>query len=822
MKDKTAKSVDKSALAMVLAVAMGTGANAETWVYGDLTNELQVAASETYTLTEEDATTLGGKCLYLTGEGTVVGNEAFTNFTGNIRISNGMFRYETHGGLGVEDSTVRELKIDGTGTLHNKVGAPTTWSSTGGFPSIPLNMKLYLEGDGYQGQGAIFNESECQNLARQIELTGDTTLNGGRVQFRYAILTMNGHSIKVLPKTNLGMVELGGCDDPAGDISLDQARLFLSDATFPMTDAVWKIKDSTIQCYNWGTPNRKANYATIEFAGASALEATIGKPYLNQYMTNDSADRNRFQGNVRLNGDVKLLFNGNTGNTGIAFDGVASGEKGFVWSSGSGYLLLSNTNNTFAGGVSIAGTKASDTEFKGGLALLGNGALPANGGAVKLQNAMLILNASTIWDTANKQVDTISRYDLPPIMVEDGGIISNSNKLDQVSAKSLVKNGAGTLSLLPSMSFEGLAEVNGGTLKLAEVARANSGLYWWWKQASSYDLDEETCLGVDEKLTYAYSGWPYGGSGANGDPSYAQRFVYQGYMRIPGEEGTDVKFNFLTSIARVCVIKIDGTTVASFNDNSSDLAGTVKVGNWTRFAIAPAFTMKAGWHKVTIAMRNGWDASRGPWGQKVNVGTDEDGNAIYATWPANFGIGVDWEGRCTTNSANYVKLQDPGDGSLFRRDAVGSSQSTFFHGGVAFAAGTVFDVNHASDSAFELPLLIGSPSIVNGAVHVAEPVWRLRQGDIAPEKPLTVTESASLSFGDDHPDVEVNVDADADAALRASGLSSIKILAWANESVKPANRFITGETTRAIHWGVKECADGVYLVDRNGLRLIIR
>lgn len=817
MRDRTYNRVGKSGLAIALTMAMGIGANAETWVTGDLTNELQVASRETYTLTENDAATLGSKCLHLTGEGTVVGNAAFTNFTGNVRISNGIFRYDAHGGLGIEDSTPRELKIDGTGTLCNKVYAPNNHTWEGGYPSIPLNMKVYLEGDGYQGKGAILNEESSENIAHNVELTGDTKLASSwkTFQFRYANLKMNGYKITCLPNTWLGFVANSSIEDPAGDIYLDRGELFLSDNGYPKhsTKSIWYLKDSQIKLLSFdGEPSGKVT--PINFEGDSSLKASGGLPQLDK----DKGGRNRLQGDVVLNGNVKLIFEGNTG---VALDGVVSGEKGFVWASGSGYLMLSNTNNTFKGGVNIAGLKESDSSFKGGLSLIGNGSLPKDGGAVTLNNASLILNSYLQWDTANKTIYS-SEYDLPQITVEGGAVICDSNLLKRVSAKSLVKNGEGTALLSPAITFENLVEVNGGTLKLAEAAKVNSGLYWWWQQSRDLSATEENCIGVDDKLTYAYENWPYNGSGGKNDPSFNQCFVYKGYVRIPGEKGTDVKFNFLTSITRACRIKIDDTIVSYAEDDSSKIAGMVSIGSWTRFWIAPAFTMKAGWHRVEILLKNWYDSSCGPKGQKVAVGTDESGNTIYATWPWNFGIGVDWEGRCTTNSANYVKLQDPGDGSVFRRVEPENIQVAIFNSGIAFAAGTILDVNNPSGPAVETSALIGSPTIMNGAVHVAATEWRLRKGDIAPNKPLMVTESAALSFGEANADVAVNVNADAIAALKEAKIHSIKILAWANESVKPANKFLTGATTRASHWLVKNLDDGVYIVDRHYLQISIR
>ena len=95
---------------LVLALLAGVAqtVSAVSWSpTGDvLTNELSVAKGETYTLTAEDATRLGATCLHLTGEGTVIGTKAFMGFTGDVRISNGIFQLTELGGLG-DTSTVR-------------------------------------------------------------------------------------------------------------------------------------------------------------------------------------------------------------------------------------------------------------------------------------------------------------------------------------------------------------------------------------------------------------------------------------------------------------------------------------------------------------------------------------------------------------------------------------------------------------------------------------------------------------------------------------------------------------------------------------------
>ena len=105
-------------LAPVVSVALGMtvpfGLSAATWQTGDLTNELVVAKGETYTLTAEDAARLGETCLYLTGEGTVVGTKAFAAFTGDVRLSKGVFQLKE---LGTPPRSVACRALSSTGDL---------------------------------------------------------------------------------------------------------------------------------------------------------------------------------------------------------------------------------------------------------------------------------------------------------------------------------------------------------------------------------------------------------------------------------------------------------------------------------------------------------------------------------------------------------------------------------------------------------------------------------------------------------------------------------------------------------------------------------
>ena len=142
-------------------------------------------------------------------------------------------------------------------------------------------------------------------------------------------------------------------------------------------------------------------------------------------------------------------------------------------------------------------------------------------------------------------------------------------------------------------------------------------------------------------------------------------------------------------------------------------------------------------------MGNTWNATAG------GVNCDKP------VWPANFGFGVDWQGRCEANTANYMKLLDPGDGSFLRTaaDKATLDPTPFrptFHGAVSFGPGAVLDVNDTAPyTPVVLPELKGLPTIRNGAVTVTSPTWTVRASDFAAGvKPLTVEDGASLTFAE--------------------------------------------------------------------------
>jgi hypothetical protein len=180
-----------------------------------------------------------------------------------------------------------------------------------------------------------------------------------------------------------------------------------------------------------------------------------------------------------------------------------------------------------------------------------------------------------------------------------------------------------------------------------------------------------------------------------------------------------------------------------------------------------------------------------------------------------------------TNSANYVKFLDPGDGSFLRPTLAGKADvdpagypRPSFGGAVAFGPGTVFDVGDVTPyTPVTVPSLTGVPTITNGSVSVASSTWTLRAADVAGGVPLTIASNAVLTF----PAGTVTVDIPDADLLKAQGVKTGRaILKVAEGASFPANAFVVSATVKDAHWRVDPDGDTLRLNSTDGLTVIIR
>lgn len=750
---------------------------------------VDVPEGETRTLTADDVAAFGARPLVKTGLGTLVAGAEMADFPGDILIRAGQYKATHAGAFGTAAGVTY---VDG-GTIWSTVGAPHTWTNEGGFPAYG-DERFCLRGEGFDGRGAVYQSDRgCLNFAGRggIVFEGPVRLGGTQtLEFRYGFVDFNQCPLTVAQTfrlVSLGVTGFRSVDVESGYFGLESgtdADKTTAANAITVHDAAgfWlnstKAYDPRALVFGKGTTFKVGgNAATIEPGPLTGIDG--------------------WSGPISFADDLAIQFDARGRPLNLA--GPVSGAGG-LRVTGGGYLQLNNPGNSFTGGIAIQGVTAAgsgDLNVTGGVtvaegpaaATSAQGVIPVDGGALALKDARLTVAADRV-------------FDLPGLVAEGKVVVSGLTAV--TSFKSLTKKAAGTLTVFGPAKILGAADIQEGTLRFGTRPDV-AGLNWHYAYGTAGGHTTAALpanvawQGVDRRgVSYAYEDWKTT-VGTNSAPTHLQCHYYTGYIKVPGEPGTSVTCNFISSIARYSSLVIDGQYVTKVSDNKDDLTGTTL--SYKRCVVGPQVTLAAGWHAILVYMGNFWDTTAG------GVACDNP------VWPANFGFGVDWQGRCEANTANYVKLLDPGDGSFLRTAVDEAEKATLdptpfrptFHGAVSFGPGTALDVNDAPPyTPVVLPELKGLPTIRNGAVTVTSPTWTIRASDFAAGvKPLTVEAGASLTFAEG---TAFAFEGDFDALSHAGADKTRRLVSTAGGTIGnlpvPAGRVGTSD------WYVRPSADG--------------
>jgi hypothetical protein len=111
------------------------------------------------------------------------------------------------------------------------------------------------------------------------------------------------------------------------------------------------------------------------------------------------------------------------------------------------------------------------------------------------------------------------------------------------------------------------------------------------------------------------------------------------------------------------------------------------------------------------------------------------------------------------------------------------------------------------------------PTITNGAVSVASPIWTLRESDLTGGIPLTITGTASLDF----PEGAVTVDVtDTDYLASVSTNTFHTLISAEGGAMLPGNTFVASDAVRAERWRIESTSTSVSLVRTFGLIMFLR
>lgn len=754
---------------------------------------VDVPADETRTLTADDVAAFGARPLVKTGLGTLVAGAEMADFPGDILIRAGQYKATHAGAFGTAAGVTY---VDG-GTVWSTVGAPHTWTNEGGLPAYD-DERFCLRGAGFDGKGAVYqSDRDCLNFAGRggIVFEGPVRLGGTRtLEFRYGFVDFNHCPLTVAQTGNatfrlvaLGVTGFRSVDVESGYFGLESgtdADKTTAANAITVHDAAgfWlnstKAYDPRALVFGKGTTFRVGgNAATIEPGPLTGVDG--------------------WSGPISFTDDLAIRFDARGKPLNLA--GPVSGV-GSLRVTGGGYLQLNNPGNSFVGGIAVQGVTAAgsdDLNVTGGVtvaegpaaATSAQGVIPVDGGALTLKDARLTVAADRV-------------LDLPGLVAEGKVVVSGLTAV--TSFKSLTKKAAGTLTMFGPAKILGDADIQEGTLRFGTRPDV-AGLNWHYAYGTAGGHTTAALpanvawQGVDRRgVSYAYEDWKTT-EGTNNAPTHLQCHYYTGYIKVPGEPGTSVTCNFISSIARYSSLVIDGQYVTKVSDNTDDLTGTTL--SYKRCVVGPTVTLAAGWHAILVFMGNYWDTTAG------GVACDNP------VWPVNFGFGVDWQGRREANTANYVKLLDPGDGSFLRTAVDEAEKATLdptpfrptFHGAVAFGPGAALDVNDAPPyTPVVLPELKGLPTIRRGAVTVTSPTWTIRASDFAAGvKPLTVEAGASLTFAEG---TAFAFEGDFDALPHAGADKARRLVSTAGGTIgnlpAPAGRVGTSD------WYVRPSADG--------------
>lgn len=754
---------------------------------------VDVPAGETRTLTADDVAAFGARPLVKTGLGTLVAGAEMADFPGDILVRAGQYKATHAGAFGTAAGVTY---VDG-GTIWSTVEASVTWTNEGGLPAYG-DERFCLRGAGFDGKGAVYqSDRDCLNFAGRggIVFEGPVRLGGTRtLEFRYGFVDFNQCPLTVAQTGNAAfrLVELGvtgfrSVDVESGYFGLESgtgADKTTAANAITVHDAAgfWlnstRAYDPRALVFGKGTTFRVGgNAATIEPGPLTGVDG--------------------WSGPISFADDLAIRFDARGRPLNLV--GPVSGAGG-LRVTGGGYLQLNNPGNSFVGGLSVQGVTAAgsgDLNVTGGVtvaegpaaATSAQGVIPVDGGALALKDARLTVAADRV-------------LDLPGLVAEGKVVVSGVTAV--TSFKSLTKKAAGTLTVFGPAKILGDADIQEGTLRFGTRPDV-AGLNWHYAYGTAGGHTTAALpanvawQGVDRRgVSYAYEDWKTT-VGTNNAPTHLQCHYYTGYIKVPGEPGTSVTCNFISSIARYSSLVIDGQYVTKVSDNKDELTGTTL--GYKRCVVGPQVTLAAGWHAILVFMGNYWDSTAGA------NGCDNP------AWPANFGFGVDWQGRCEANTENYMKLLDPGDGSFLRTVVDEAEKATLdptpfrptFHGAVAFGPGAALDVNDAPPyTPVVLPELKGLPTIRRGAVTVTSPTWTIRASDFAAGvKPLTVEAGASLTFAEG---TAFAFEGDFDALPHAGADKARRLVSTAGGTIgnlpAPAGRVGTSD------WYVRPSADG--------------
>ena len=630
---------------------------------------INVPPATTNELSETDLEALGSGAydvLIKEGAGTLHATSALESFAGEIRITNGVWLV-TDNGTGFFGTSAGATYVTAGAAIHVKAPAPENKCKFSG-------ENFYMEGNGPDGKGVLYNESGCDETQLfgsygSVTLTGDATFSSRyRIDFcYYGYLRLNGHNLTYRSYDTGGVRTFGLTTSPfslgAGETLTVNHAYFSLDVNSVTTafeveeGAKLVLTNSASMAFRNNVPlNQDVKPLDLTLANATMYTelSNVSQPYAGNWGTN----ANSYAGPVKL---LQNVFVSGVGNgTPLTFGGPVSGSGQLTVSKAR--LQLANANNTYTGSIVVDGTGA-DIEKCGFRLWRGANMPPVQSFTVR--NAQFVLS--------DNEAVTI-----PAITVEGAAQVIGgpaTNPAVRSVAASLVKTGDGELYWDSSLDVTGVASIEGGVLRLAKPKLGNPGLGEGRNQCQNsvpfnYYYNNGSGSWNQSALQYCSTIRREGLAGAfsRAEWRYYTCLYYHGYVWNRTSE--NVTWDLASVLGTYAYLYIDGQRI----DGVSSGAGRASAQGGHR---SQPIVLTPGAHELAFYYVDqksradaqfksipgptiGWFTEWWPWVDRA-VAYDPEGT-IGSVCEDSSVLTKDYI------KAHFIPFRDPGDGSLFTVD----------------------------------------------------------------------------------------------------------------------------------------------------------
>ena len=657
---------------------------------------------------------------------------AIPNYAGDIYVDQGTWIVASSNALGKLDVN---NKGENTGKVYVADGASIDLASNDRYLNNK-GKKITIKGHGVSGNGALTISVNAANyynqtLGNNLVLTGDSSIwmpNNFNLYLLDSNIDLAGYNLTVK-----------GDGASSGNIVVG------NEAT---------VKSGTLEFVNKGGVVLQASTAfdddcNLVFKDESKLAVKMSGRYdapiiwdSTGVVRSDAVGKgdiiNTWHGPVRLDKTMKVGISKN-GTFSLAGKVEGAGGLDMYWAAETkpeiptNVVTLANAGSTFEGGVSVRDLIVNVKE---------DGAVPAEGGVFALTNSI-----------AN--FDTPKNYALPDGVIHVDGDVERSVSGGLGKWKTIVKTGTGTVNYDSSIGAE-MLELREGALKVSQqtvFAGLIEGVEYFTDMIdeqgnvvkagvniSSNNAANDEIVYTNEVVMSPYlmnaemkSYWTTHRPVWDTEKTIkAHCTTYSGYIWNRSSE--NVNWTFACNVANLVVFHFDGQKMFSHTGGSDKEIAKVTIN------VAP------GAHSFRIGNHSKYYTKNGVPEDKTEGGM----SGKNTPWK---GMGFRWDplGRDTTDPANFVILEDPGDGSLFTWAIPG--EDVFYPGTedliepakfdlVKFTGGTLH-LNGVTNTVSEVE---GLPNMAGTGKLVIKDKWTIDAADLADKAKV---DGLSLAFGED-------------------------------------------------------------------------